>query len=1133
MGYDGTLKFDTSIDSSGFQSGLKKINGIASSAMKATAAVIGGGAAAVAGLGVAAIKVGSDFEEQMSRVQAISGATGEDFEKLKAQAVKLGADTAFSAKEAAQGMENLASAGFNTNEIMEAMPGMLDLAASSGEDLASSSDIAASTLRGFGLAASDAGHVADVLAKNAADTNAAVGDTGEAMKYVAPVAHAMGLSFEECTAAIGIMADAGIKGSQAGTTLRGALSRLAKPTKSMKEVMEDLGLSFYDSNGKMKSLSEMVAMLQDKMSGLTDEQKQQALVTLFGQESLSGMLALIDKGPEGISELTASFEDCDGAAAEMAATMQNNLKSQIEQLGGSLESLGIAVYDKLKTPLTETTKAIGEMADELLNAFETNGFDGLVDQFGDSLAQLSQMAMNAAPQMIETGTGLVVGFLESINEQSDQFADSGATLVTSLVDGMIRVSGSLWNTGIILFRKLLEGIAANAPEIGENAASMIAQIVDSLIENIPLMIQAGIDIVDGFIDGIKQEFPQAGSFIDGFFQGFKDTAGPAVQGVVDLIKKIFDVLGKQDPSTLESIGKAVGTIVTAIAGLKIANDVIGGVSNLFGAFGNLSGPVSTFAKGIPKAVEGFQLLKGGAGSLSEVLTLEFPKIGKAVSGIGGAFSKLSGGALSGISSLGSTVSSGIGAVVSTLGGPLTIAIAAAIAGIIAIICNWDAVKEFFTETLPGWWNDTVIPFFQNLVSSIGDWFTSLPEKLGEFVTGILDWFAALPGRIIEAISSLAEKFVEWGTNMLDAAGQAALSIVDGIVNFFKELPYKIGYELGVVIGTLIKWGADAIKWVATEVPKIIQAIVEFFKELPGKIWDWLVNTFNKFVEWGGKMVTKAGETAKNCIDSIVNFFKELPGKVWTWVQNTWDKFKTWGSNMVNSAKKIAKDVINSIINFFKELPGKIWTWLTNTIDKVVQWGRNLVSKAKEAAHDMVTAVIDAVKSLPGKMWDIGSDIVEGVWNGIKSAGRWFRDSVSDFFGGIVDGVKDTLGIHSPSRVFADEVGEWIPPGVGEGVEKAMPKLIDETEDEMALLAKRMQKTVDLETGKISFDKTTTQTYKVAKERAQSFDDKPITAVFEGDIHTHVDLDGKELGDSTTPFVDQNMGRINTHKKRGG
>ena len=218
------------------------------------------------------------------------GATGSSFEELRQQAIDLGAKTAFSAKESATGMENLASAGFNTKEIMAAMPGLLDLAAVSGGDVAMASENAATALRGFNLDASQSGHVANVFAKAAANTNAEVGDMGEAMKYIAPVANSMGFSIEEVSAAIGIMSDAGIKGSQAGTSLRGALSRLAKPTDEMQAKMDELGLSFYDSEGKMKPLKDQIGMLKDAFKGLTPEQQQNALVTLYGQESLSGMM---------------------------------------------------------------------------------------------------------------------------------------------------------------------------------------------------------------------------------------------------------------------------------------------------------------------------------------------------------------------------------------------------------------------------------------------------------------------------------------------------------------------------------------------------------------------------------------------------------------------------------------------------------------------------------------------------------------------------------------------------------------------------------------------------------------------------------------------------------------------------
>lgn len=350
-------------------------------------------------VGTIAAKTGMDFEAEMSRVKAISGATGEQFKMLEDQALSLGQSTAFSASEVAEGMENLASAGFSTNEIMEAMPGLLDLAASSGEDLATSSEIAASTLRGFGLEASKTGHVADVLAKNAAATNAAVADTGEAMKYIAPNARAAGLSLEEVTAAIGELANAGIKGSQAGTTLRSALVRLAKPSDPAATAMERIGFTAFDSSGKMKSLATIMGELNEKTKNLTDEQKQNTIATIFGTEALSGMTVLMQGGKEGLTDLTEQFKNCDGAAKEMAETMQDNTKATIEQAGGALETASIKMLNIVAPAIKDVADGIGNLADK---------FSALSPETQELILKMGMVAIATGPVLSTVGKGVTL-----------------------------------------------------------------------------------------------------------------------------------------------------------------------------------------------------------------------------------------------------------------------------------------------------------------------------------------------------------------------------------------------------------------------------------------------------------------------------------------------------------------------------------------------------------------------------------------------------------------------------------------------------------------------------------------------------------------------------------------------------
>lgn len=433
---DGKVVIETDLDSSGIEKGLSKIGGLAVKGLSVATGAITGTATALGGVSIAAIKAGSDFESQMSRVQAISGATGSEFNKLKEQAIQLGADTAFSSSQAAEGMENLAAAGFTTSEIMDAMPGLLDLAAASGEDLASSSDIAASTLRGFGLEAADAAHVADVLAANANKTNSSVADTGEAMKYVAPLARAAGLSMEETAAAIGIMANAGIQGSQAGTTLRGAISRLSKPTKQMSECMADLGISFYDSEGNMKSLAEQTRMMEEATAGMTDEQRNNVLVTLYGQEALSGMLALMNEGDGALLELTHAYETCDGSAKAAAETMQDNLAGAMDQLGGSAETLGIVFYESVSESLKETAKSATDSINNITEAFRNGGLDDAIEAAGDEFANLAVEAASHAPDMVDTAVDFIESFVDGIGKNKKKLVGAAVDMAKTLGGGL-------------------------------------------------------------------------------------------------------------------------------------------------------------------------------------------------------------------------------------------------------------------------------------------------------------------------------------------------------------------------------------------------------------------------------------------------------------------------------------------------------------------------------------------------------------------------------------------------------------------------------------------------------------------------------------------------------------------------
>lgn len=558
------------------------------------------------GVGVAAAKVGGDFEAQMSRVKAISGATGDTFEQMKQQAIDLGAKTAFSAKESAAGMENLASAGFNAQEIMQAMPGLLDLAAVSGGDVAMASENAASALRQFGIDASDAGHVADVFARAAADTNAECNDMGYALKYAGTAAHTAGWSFESTAAAIGIMSNAGIKGEQAGTTLRGALTRLMNPTEAMYNKFQELGIAINNHDGSMKSLSEIITELREKTKGLGDDQRNSALATIFGTNALSGMLALIDAGPEKLDSLTKSLQNSDGAADEMARTMQDNANSSIEQMMGALESAAIVIQKILAPSIRKVADAISGLVEKFVSAPESTqklvvAIGAIAIAIGPVLYALGMLVK--AFQTMKVGLGVLGDGISLFKKLGSAigFLTSPVGLVIAAVALLVAGFIYLWNTSED-FRNfwisLWEGIksaVSSAVEWIQNTWKSIGEWFNNLWKS----IKEGADNVWTTIqeapgktaDWIVSKWSETKEFFSNIWKGIKESASEAWEGVLNIlspyvtaIKNVFQPMIDFFTNLWTQIGSiassAWGIIKTAVMGpILLLIDLITGNFN--------------------------------------------------------------------------------------------------------------------------------------------------------------------------------------------------------------------------------------------------------------------------------------------------------------------------------------------------------------------------------------------------------------------------------------------------------------------------------------------------------------------------------------------------------------------------
>ena len=442
----------------------------------------------IAGLGVAAVKTTADFDSEMSKVSAISGATGTDLDKLRGKAREMGAKTKFSASEAAQGMQYMAMAGWKTQDMMDGLEGIMNLAAASGEDLASTSDIVTDALTAFGLSAKDSSHFSDILAAASSNANTNVSMKGETFKYAAPVLGSLGYTAEDAALAIGLMANAGIKSSQAGTSLRGAITNLAKPTDTVAAAMDKYGISLTDSSGKMLSLRELMEQLRQKLGGLSEAEQAQAAAALFGKEAMSGMLAIINGSDKDFEKLAGAIDNCDGSSEKMANTMNDNLQGQITILMSQLQELAISFGEILMPKIRDIVTHIQNFVDKL-NAMD-EGQKETILRIGMFVAALAPMLMglgkvitfsaNVSRALGTLSAGLVkAGGFSGVFTKALGLITSPAAIVVGVIAAITAVIIHLWNTNedfrntiTAIWQKIKDAFTTFAAGISERLSAL-------------------------------------------------------------------------------------------------------------------------------------------------------------------------------------------------------------------------------------------------------------------------------------------------------------------------------------------------------------------------------------------------------------------------------------------------------------------------------------------------------------------------------------------------------------------------------------------------------------------------------------------------------------------------------------
>lgn len=500
----------------------------------------------IGGVGVAAVKTAADFDSAMSQVAAVSGATGKDFDALRNKAREMGAKTKFSATEAAEAMNYMAMAGWKTEDMLDGIEGVMNLAAASGEDLATTSDIVTDALTAFGLSAKDSGHFADILAAASSNANTNVSMMGETFKYCAPIAGALGFSAEDTAEAIGLMANAGIKSSQAGTALRTIMNNLAGDVKISGKAIGDVTIATTNADGSMRDLSDILADCRSAFGNLTESEKAQAAESLVGKNAMSGFLALMNAGQGDIDKLSSAIDNCDGSAEKMAMTMQDNLAGQLTILKSQLQELAISFGDILMPAIRSIVSKLQGFVDKL------NGMDEGTKR---TIVTIVLLVASIGPLLVIIGTAIskigvaMQGFVKLAN---------GISKLKIAIQGGTGVLGKLGAA--------LGGISAPVLAVVAVIAVLVAAFVHLWKTN------------EGFRDAIIGTWNRIKDTISGFCQGIVDrlnALGFQFTDIVDVLKTAWDGFCQILAPIFEGVFNNIANILSTVTG------VITGILDVF------------------------------------------------------------------------------------------------------------------------------------------------------------------------------------------------------------------------------------------------------------------------------------------------------------------------------------------------------------------------------------------------------------------------------------------------------------------------------------------------------------------------------------------------------------------------
>ena len=891
----GTAKGYLDLDISGFLKGLKSAQTEADTASKNIATKLGNNLSSagqklesagksltksvtvpIVGIGATVVKMSTDFESSMSKVQAISGATGSDLEKLNKKAQEMGAKTKFSATEAADAFTYMAMAGWKTEDMLDGIDGIMNLAAADGLDLATTSDIVTDALTAFGLSASDSAHFADILAKASSSANTNVSMLGESFKYVAPVAGALGYSAEDTAIALGLMANAGIKGSQGGTALRSALTRLIKPTDDAAGLMEKYGLSMTNSDGSMKSLSEVMVMLRSKFGDLTEAEQSQVAATLFGQEAMSGMLSIINASDKDFKSLTDQIYNADGAAKKMADTMLNNLKGQLTILKSALEGLALQFGEIILPHLKSLVDRIQKVVEKL---------QSLSPEQKEQIVKWAAIAAAIGPVLVILGK-----VVSSVGGMITTFGKIPGA-VSKVKSGFTALGTGIKNVGegFKLAKAGFSGLATQAGGFGTKMGAALAGVsgpMIAIVAVIAVLIAAFVSLWknnEEFRDKVTGIWNQIKETFNNFTKGIVDrlnSLGFNFESITDVLKAIWDGFCNFLAPIFEGVFQHIANV------FKTITDVILGIMDFF---------ISVFKGDWDGA---WNAIKGIFESIWNGIKEYFSNVLNTIKGI-------------------------FDVVLGWFGTSWD-------------EC-WNSIKTFFVDTwnsIVSWFKNAledIKTFFSDIWNGISSFFTNVWEDIKNvvkfgimFIGSILDAafkIITLPFRLIwenckDTIIPIWETIKETVSNALEKIKEFISKVWNSIKAFLEPILTAISDFVSKVWNGIKDTISSVVNTIKTTVSNVFNAVKEFVSNVFNSIKNTVTVIWNKIKDAISGPINTAKNTVSNAINSIKDTISSKFNAAKNVVVNVFDSIKNKIKNTFETAKSTVSNAINKIKSMF-------------------------------------------------------------------------------------------------------------------------------------------------------------------------------------------------------------------------